>query len=177
MRKPVFRVVRPGETQTDLLNYRPQSETLHLASIGTGLFWQRTIKALIRLHRLFCSFGVSIWHHFLMTWLKSVLWKYVPKAHWCNKRKMSCSTKKPTKWSVFPAIPQISLHIWPAWSESLLCAQWVAKYQSFLHAHSENFDQTGSSLDAQASLLVLSCTGSNASLPLKSTSKLHRTHF
>ena len=38
---------------------------------------------------------------------------------------------------------QISLGIRPVWSESLLCAQWVAKDPSFLHADSEDSDQTG----------------------------------
>ena len=37
----------------------------------------------------------------------------------------------PTKWHT------------PVWSESLLCAQWVAKDPSFLHANSEDSDQTG----------------------------------
>ena len=31
----------------------------------------------------------------------------------------------------------------PDWSESSLCAQWVAKDPSFLHADSEDSDQTG----------------------------------
>ena len=31
----------------------------------------------------------------------------------------------------------------PVWSESSLCAQWVAKDPSFLHADSEDSDQTG----------------------------------
>ena len=38
---------------------------------------------------------------------------------------------------------QISLGIRPVWSESLLCTQWVAKDPSFLHADSEESDQTG----------------------------------
>ena len=45
--------------------------------------------------------------------------------------------------SVRPAKTQISLGIRPVWSESLLCAQWVAKDPSFLHADSEDSDQTG----------------------------------
>ena len=44
--------------------------------------------------------------------------------------------------SVRPAKTQISLGIRPVWSESLLCAQWVAKDPSFLHADSEDSDQT-----------------------------------
>ena len=47
---------------------------------------------------------------------------------------------KRTKWTVRPAKIQISLGILPVWSESLLCAQWVAKDSSFLHADSEDSD-------------------------------------
>ena len=50
---------------------------------------------------------------------------------------------KPTKWHVRPAKTHISLGIRPVWSESSLCAQWVAKDPSFLHADSEDSDQTG----------------------------------
>ena len=49
---------------------------------------------------------------------------------------------KPTKWHVRPTKTQISLGICPIWSESLLCAQWVAKDPSFLYADSEDSDQT-----------------------------------
>ena len=45
--------------------------------------------------------------------------------------------------SMRPAKTQISLGIRPVWSESSLCAQWVAKDPSFLHADSEDSDQTG----------------------------------
>ena len=38
---------------------------------------------------------------------------------------------------------QISLCIRPVWSESLLCAQWVAKGSVLLQADSEDSDQTG----------------------------------
>ena len=50
---------------------------------------------------------------------------------------------KPTNWPVGPAKTQISLGICPVWSESSLCAQWVAKCPSFHHADSEDSDQTG----------------------------------
>ena len=50
---------------------------------------------------------------------------------------------KPTNWHMRPAKTQISLGICPVWSESSLCAQWVAKDPSFLHADSEDTDQTG----------------------------------
>ena len=50
---------------------------------------------------------------------------------------------KTNKMSVRPAKTQISLGICPVSSESLLCAQWVAKDPSFFHADSEDSDQTG----------------------------------
>ena len=57
--------------------------------------------------------------------------------------KLSQRMTKPTKWHVRPAKTQISLGIRPVWSESLLCAQWIAKDPSFLSADSEESDQTG----------------------------------
>ena len=57
---------------------------------------------------------------------------------------------KTNKMTVRPAKTQISLGIRPVWSESSLCAWWVAKAPSFLHADSEvlhadseDSDQTG----------------------------------
>ena len=55
---------------------------------------------------------------------------------------MSRLMTKATKWLVCPAKTQISLGIRPVWSDSSLCAQWVAKDPSFLHAVSEDSDQT-----------------------------------
>ena len=49
--------------------------------------------------------------------------------------------------TVCPAKTQISLGIRPVWSEASLCAQWVAKDPSFLHADSEDSE---SSLGAQS---------------------------
>ena len=68
------------------------------------------------------------------------------KRHWRNS--MSRLMKKPiekitTKWSVRPAKTQICLGIRQVWSESLQCAEWVAKDPVFLHADSEDSDQTG----------------------------------
>ena len=71
--------------------------------------------------------------------------------------------------SVRPAMTQISMGIAQS-DQSSLCAQWVAKDPSFLHADSEDSDQTGRlprliSVFAGRTLilLVLSCCGSNAS--------------
>ena len=62
---------------------------------------------------------------------------------------------KPTKWHVRPANTQISLGICPVWSESSLCAQWVAKDPSFLHADSEDWSDWE---DAQAIWVFAECT-------------------
>ena len=50
---------------------------------------------------------------------------------------------KTNKMTVRLAKTQISLGIRPVWSQSLLCAQLVVKDQNFLHADSEDSDQTG----------------------------------
>ena len=69
--------------------------------------------------------------------------------------------------SVHPAKTQFSLGIRPVWSESSLCAQWVAKGPRFLHADSEDSDQPGRMprlnwvfAGRTLTLLVLSCRGS-----------------
>ena len=69
--------------------------------------------------------------------------------------------------AVRPAKIQISLGIHPVWSESSLYAQWVAKDPSFLHADSEDSDQTGRMprliwvfAGRTLTLLVLTCRGS-----------------
>ena len=51
--------------------------------------------------------------------------------------------------TVRPAKTPISLGIRPVWSESSLCAQWVAKGHIFLHADSEDWSDWA---DAQADL-------------------------
>ena len=57
--------------------------------------------------------------------------------NWCpcfQRTYLSLITTKPTIWPVRPAKTQISLGICPVWSESSLCAQWVAKDPMFNHA-------------------------------------------
>ena len=76
----------------------------------------------------------------------------------------------PTKWHVHPATTQVSLSIRPVWTESSLCAQWIAKDPRFLHADSEDSNQTGwmASLiwvfaGCTCHFVGLSCGGSNTS--------------
>ena len=77
----------------------------------------------------------------------------------CNHK--SRRMTKPTKWPVRPEKTKISLGIRPVWSESLLCAQWVAKDPMFLHTDSDDSEQIGlSSLGAHVILLVLPYCGS-----------------
>ena len=57
--------------------------------------------------------------------------------------KITQRSRKTNNVAVRPAKTQISLGIRPVWSESSLCAQWVAKGPSFLHADSEDSAQTG----------------------------------
>ena len=59
------------------------------------------------------------------------------------ENKMSRLMTETTKWYVRPTKTQISLDIHTVCSESSLCAQWVAKDPKFLHANSEDSDQTG----------------------------------
>ena len=84
------------------------------------------------------------------------------------KYNLSRLMTKPTKWYVRPAKTQTSLGICPIWSESSLCAVWVAKDPKFLHADSEDSDQTARMprlicvfAGRILTLLVLSCRGSN----------------
>ena len=74
--------------------------------------------------------------------------------------------EKTNKMSMRPVKTQISLGIHPVWLESSQCAQWVAKDPSFLHADSEDSDQTGRMpiliwvfARRTVTLLVLSCRG------------------
>ena len=61
----------------------------------------------------------------------------------CSTMKNEPPHDKTNKMTVCPAKTQISLGICPVWSESSLCAQWVAKDPGFLHADSGDSDQTG----------------------------------
>ena len=118
--------------------------------------------------RLICTFVVRIWYKQVFSWCVPTdrqIWEnrigtdqcsirfvipsasfihyYMAKPHYSNFRislQLSRLMTKPTKWSVRPAKTKISLGIW---SESLQCTQWVAEDPMFLHADSEDSDQTG----------------------------------
>ena len=96
-----------------------------------------------------------------------------------SEKQMSHDMAKPTKW----VCAQQRLR--SAWAstqsdQSSLCAQWVAKDPSFLHADSEDSDQAGRMprliwifAGRMAILLVLSCRGSNHSLEAWEITKQH----
>ena len=75
--------------------------------------------------------------HSSICWLTSWSKRLIGRFDLCH------SMTKLTKWHVHPAKTQISLDIHPVWSESSMCVQWVAKGPSFLHADSEDSDQSG----------------------------------
>ena len=56
---------------------------------------------------------------------------------------MSLRMTEPTNWLVCPVKSRISQGIRPIWSGSSLCTQWVVVDPRFLHAYSEDSDQTG----------------------------------
>ena len=76
--------------------------------------------------------------------------KFIGPVHCPNitSHYLSCPMTKPTKW-LCTEQRQISLGICPVWSESSLCAQWVAKDPNFLHTDSEEWSDWA---DAQADL-------------------------
>ena len=100
-----------------------------------------------------------------------------------HARQMSRDMTKPTKC----VCAQRRLR--SAWAsaqsdQSSLCAQWVAKDPSFLHADSEDSDQTGRMLrliwvfaGRRFTLLVLSCRGSNDKRTLLLCLQQKRCHF
>ena len=89
-----------------------------------------TAKTLIRLSGCPCSSESLLGAQVILL----ALFFYRSYEPWYNKT---------NKMSERPAKTQISLGISPVWSESLLCTQWVAKGPRFLHADSEDSDQTG----------------------------------
>ena len=99
--------------------------------------------------------------------------------------RMSQSTKKKqkTKWHVCPVKTPISLCICLVWSDSLLCAQCVAKNQRRLQAGSADSDQTlggcpgwSESLQGTHSIwFVMSCSGSYVYYDWCYSLYLHRT--
>ena len=68
--------------------------------------------------------------------------------HWTNNEPPHDKTNKMT---CAPAKTQISLGIHPVWSESLLCAQLVAKDTSFVHADREDWSDWA---DAKSDLSI-----------------------
>ena len=122
-----------------------------------------------RLHRLYVRIPTNLFHTFFNTscpvcniysisvrcrevsWrttesfseLGNILRKTKTKIRGNLLRTFEPPRDKTNNVAVRPAKTQISLGIRPGWSESSLCAQWVAKGPSFLHADGEDCDQSG----------------------------------
>ena len=125
----------------------------------------------------FCWFCHEMAHFMAAfgVWGSIGIWLYwFPIIAYSSTLHMSRLATKPTYWHVCPAKTPISLGIRPVWSESSLCTQWVAKDPSFLHADSEDSDQTGRMprlirvfAGRTTTLLVLSWGGSFEEFKLK----------
>ena len=99
---------------------------MHFNFIGKVLFRRATLSAALSLLII-----VAVLTIFMVIKIVHIANKYEPPH------------EKTSKMNVHPAKTQISLGICPVWSGSSLCTQWVAKDPSFLHADSEDSDQTG----------------------------------
>ena len=116
------------------------------------------------MRRLICTFVVRIWLKQVFSWRSSYDYKYE-----CTVLSplitVSCAHETNTNEPRHDKTNKMSVR--PVWSESLLCTHWVAKDPNFLHADSENSDQTGHprliwvSPGRRLILLVLSWGGSN----------------
>ena len=133
---------------------------LRLIWVVVGRTWNFVGFVMLRLKH-----KVSKWLRCCLMAQLTILWsclRHLPR-HWNNYNSAHLSTvtcykhrrsvlyqkqiepplDKTNKMSVCPAKTQISLGIRTVGSESSLCAKWVAKDWSFLHADSEDSDQTG----------------------------------
>ena len=130
--------------------------------------------------RLICAFVVRICHKaaFLMTWLNycmSIQFWLVWHMFLANRHQDSKLQPMSNKWQnqqndCAPREDSDQPEC-PVWSESSLCTQWVSKDTSFLHADSEDSDQTGRIprlicvfTGSTVILLVLSWGGLNSSV-------------
>ena len=118
-----------------------------------------------------------IYYSIMSPFSRGCMTEFAPVANRVLKRGSTTSGKlrrneprhdKTNKMTVRPAKTRISLGIRQDWSVSLLCAQWVTKDPRFLHADSEDSDQTVRMsrliwviAGRTATVLVFSCRGSN----------------
>ena len=92
--------------------------TSHGADVTTVLM--SSVKFQMYVHKCFSAF--------VRACVRARLWLNANQRNYlCSDQAyMSHGMTKPTKWPVRPAKTQISLGIRPVWSESSLCARWVA---------------------------------------------------
>ena len=102
------------------------------------------------IHQWSSGFIISCFNFWILSLVFSFLqyWVYIQCNHFSQnlesqKINWAATWQNQQSVAVRPAKTQISLGICPVWSQSSLCAQWVAKDPSFLHADSKDSDQTG----------------------------------
>ena len=136
--KPTIWHLRPAKTQISL-GIRPVwsesslSTWRKLRSLATHWGHSEGSDQTGRMPRLIWVFAGRTCHFvgFVMRWLTL--------QYYCLNAVMSRSMTKLTKWPVHQLKTQISRDIRPVWSESLLCAFWVAKDSNFLSADSKDW--------------------------------------
>ena len=98
----------------------------------------------VRMRRLAWTFAARIGDKYQIRLTRSM-------CYLCNSFRLIYEPPyhRTNKITVHPAKTQISLSICPVWSESSLCAEWVAKDPSFLHGDSEDWSDWA---DAEADL-------------------------
>ena len=104
------------------------------------IFWNNEIEKWHALIHCIKNHSETISKYKNLSYSNKPIWQDFKMA---TQRHLSRHMTKPTKWYVLPAKTQMSLGFHPVWSEPSLCAQWVAKDPSFLHADSKDSDQTG----------------------------------
>ena len=149
-----FRVMHPKDAE-GIANSVDPDQTAPLGAVwsGSALFAQACLSE--NLETLRYSPGSS----FFSFCLRELQWKFQSEG---MQNYFEPRHDKTNKVTVRPAKTQISLGIHQVWSESSLCTQWVAKDPSFLHADSEDSDQTGliwAFAGRTLVLSVLSCRG------------------
>ena len=122
---------------------RDSTQPAHWHILASHSFGSQGVKAPSYTDWLDCTDSRLI----SVVWVSSRSWF----CRFCHSLDFICaaSWQKPTKWHERAAKTQIGLGIRSVWSESSLCAQWVAKDLSFLHADSQDWSDWA---DAKADL-------------------------
>ena len=134
-----------NDNSNSLFNKLSYFNIIKILILTANIRWTSSNILFFSWHILTCMdfiFTILYTDHHSFWWIYHGIYMYIVKKMIIHIE-MSRIVTKPTKWHVRPAKTQISMGICLVWSESSLYAQWVAKDPSFLHADSEDSDQTG----------------------------------